>query len=245
MGSLYEDRYKLPILFIMLTKKYLFTVYCVIISILTLACESNKTNKAVSYSTIEKLIETSYDLSQDSNCSQIKIYEEICYPTPNRDYGKVNNVQGVVLHHTAEPSIERSLEILTSLKKKVGAHVVIDTDGTRYVMAEPEVVTYHAGWSILNGKEGCNDFTIGIEFQGNTLEGPLTEDQIQSGIEYLIPIIVKYNIPLKNIVTHEMIRMEYMKKYPNKRCSGKVDITQIEYKRFMLKLERFAMSRSI
>ena len=165
-------------------------------------------------------------------------YIEKSHPTPNVDVSRKNTVEGVILHHTAEPTVERSLEILTSRKKKVGTHVVINTDGTRYVMANPEVVTYHAGYSVLNGKEGCNFFTIGIEFQGNTLEKPLTSNQINSAIEYLLPLITKYKIPLSNIVTHEMVRQAYKKKYPRKRCSGKVDITQVEYKRFMNALRR-------
>lgn len=168
-----------------------------------------------------------------------KSYIEKKHPTPNIDRNRVNSVEGVILHHTAEPTIERSLEVLTSTKKKVGTHVVIDTDGTRYIMASPETVTYHAGWSCLNGKIGCNYFTIGIEFQGNTLETPLTKDQILSAIEYLLPLISKYKIRTNSIVTHEMVRKAYKKMYPQKRCSGKVDITPTEYKRFMkaLKLE--------
>lgn len=173
---------------------------------------------------------------QDISVIERKEYQEIVYPTPNFDKERTNQVVGVVLHHTAEPTVEKSLAILSSPKKKVGTHVVIDTDGTRYLMAEPEVATYHAGWSILNGQEGCNYCTVGIEFQGNTLVEPLTEDQIASGIDYLLPIIAKYNIPLENIVTHEMVRTAYKQKYPQKRCSGKVDITQIEYVRFMKSL---------
>lgn len=160
-------------------------------------------------------------------------YKEINYPTPKYDHDKINEVQGVILHHTAEPTVERSLAILTTNERNVSTHVVIDTDGTRYILAEPERVTYHAGLSVLNGRESCNKFTIGIEFQGNTLEKPLTEEQIYSAIEYLKPLIKKYDIPLENIVTHEMIRMAYKKKYPKKKCSGKVDITQEEYIRFM------------
>ena len=162
-----------------------------------------------------------------------KNYKVVSFPTPNYDRNRKNEVIGVVLHHTAEPTVEKSLAILTSPTRKVGTHVVIDTDGTRYIMAEPEVAAYHAGLSILNGHEGCNYYTVGIEFQGNTLVAPLTEDQIASGIEYLLPIIEKYNIPLENIVTHEMVRMAYKQKYPKKRCSGKVDITPTEYMRFM------------
>ena len=159
-------------------------------------------------------------------------YKEISYPTPNYAEGRVNDVRGVILHHTAEPTVKKSLEVLTVGGRHVGTHVVIDVDGTRYIMADPTVVTYHAGYSILGGREGCNEFTIGIEFQGNTLEKPLTDNQIKSGIEYLIPLIKKYNIPFRNIVTHEMVRNAYKKKYPKKKCSGKVDITQTEYRRF-------------
>lgn len=164
-------------------------------------------------------------------------YTEISYPTSNCDSDKVNEIQGVILHHTAEPTIEKSLAVLTSPEKEVGTHVVIDTDGTRYIMANPEIVTYHAGLSFLNGRENCNDFTIGIEFQGNTLQNPLTNEQIESAIEYLIPIISKYNIPINNIVTHEMVRNNYKKVHPEKICRGKVDITQIEYHRFMKDLK--------
>ena len=178
-----------------------------------------------------------YVTEKNANPIVKKTYKEIDYPTPNIDPDSVNKVEGVILHHTAEPTVERSLEVLTSLQKKVGTHVVIDKDGTRYIMCSPETVTYHAGRSILNGKEGCNYFTIGIEFQGNTLEAPLTQDQINSAIEYLKPIIAKYHIPISNIVTHEMVRQAYKRKYPEKRCYGKVDITQKEYARFMKALK--------
>lgn len=164
-------------------------------------------------------------------------YKIVDYPTPNVDPEKTNDVRGVILHHTAEPTVESSLKVLTVGGRGVGTHVVIDTDGTRYVMCPPTAVTFHAGYSVLAGREKCNEFTIGIEFQGNTLEKPLTEDQRKSAIEYLLPLIEKYNIPIENIVTHEMIRNAYMSKYPNKKVSGKVDITQVEYKKFMAELK--------
>ena len=165
-------------------------------------------------------------------------YKEVSYPTPNYDRNKVNEVQGVILHHTAEPTVQRSLEVLSKGPRKVGTHCVIDYDGTRYIMGAPTVVTWHAGPSILNGRESCNNFTIGIEFQGNTLERPLTKAQIQSAIEYLLPIIKKYRIPIQNIATHEMVRTAYKKKYPKKKCYNKVDITQKEYHRFMKELRK-------
>ena len=170
---------------------------------------------------------------------KISGFEEKRYPTPNYDRTRQNTVMGVVLHHTGEPTVEESLEILTSPERKVSSHVVIDTDGTRYVLADPTVVTYHAGLSILRGMEHCNYCTIGIEFQGNTLEKPLTGEQIASAIEYLLPMIETYHIPLDNIVTHEMVRNAYREQYPDKRCDIKVDITSAEHAHFMEALRTY------
>ena len=170
---------------------------------------------------------------------KIKGFDVKRYPTPNYDRTRKNEVRGIVLHHTGEPTVAESLEILSSPERKVSTHVVIDTDGTRYVMADPTVVTYHAGRSVLHGMEHCNYCTVGIEFQGNTLEKPLTAEQIASGIEYILPIIEEYDIPLDNIVTHEMVRNAYRAQHPDKRCDVKVDITPAEHARFMQALRTY------
>ena len=146
-------------------------------------------------------------LQKTSPTKNVQLFKEIKYPTPNFDPEKKNEILGVILHHTAEPTIENALKILSSPEKNVSTHVIIDTDGTRYVMADPSVVTYHAGYSVLNGRDSCNYFTIGIEFQGNTLVSPLTEQQIASGIEYLLPLIEEYKIPLNNIVPIKWFEM--------------------------------------
>ena len=164
---------------------------------------------------------------------KIKGFEEKDYPTPNYDRRRKNEVKGIVLHHTGELTLAESLEILSSPERKVSTHVVIDTDGTRYIMADPTVVTFHAGRSVLYGREHCNYCTVGVEFQGNTQVAPLTAEQIASAIEYLLPIMERYDIPLKNIVTHEMVRNAYRRLYPDKPCDIKVDITPIEYAHFM------------
>lgn len=163
-------------------------------------------------------------------------YREVSYPTPNIFRGKQNTVQGIILHHTALPTIHESLHMLSGHERKVGAHCVIDTDGTRYIMCEPTVVTYHAGASLLHGINGCNLHTIGIEFQGNTMEEPLTRAQIRSAIEYLRPIMKRYNIPLTHIATHQMVREAYRAAHPERHCDVKVDITPLEYARFMVLL---------
>ncbi|MDE5849792.1 MAG: N-acetylmuramoyl-L-alanine amidase [Muribaculaceae bacterium] len=108
----------------------------------------------------------------------------------------------------------------------------------------PEEIPFHAGYSKLGNRFRVNTFSIGIEFQGNTLERPLTDEQIESAIEYLRPIIKKYNIKAKNIVTHQMVRDAYMKAIPgNKKAYPKVDITPVEYERVMNALDTAGLLR--
>lgn len=159
-----------------------------------------------------------------------------CY-TPNYTEGRTNSVEGVILHHAASSSLESAIGGFTTLGG-LSAHCLIDYDGTRYIFCRPEVVAWHAGKSILNGRKSCNFFTIGIEFWGDTNREPLTEDQIKSAIEYLKPIITQYHIPLANIATHKMVRDAYKKKYPKDDVPTKSDITDVEYKRFMRELEK-------
>jgi N-acetyl-anhydromuramyl-L-alanine amidase AmpD len=102
---------------------------------------------------------------------------------------------------------------------------VCSSDLSRIKYAEPEQVTFHAGKSKFLNREEVNDFSIGVEFQGDTNKKPLTEDQINSAIEYLIPIIKKNNIPIENITTHAIIAGE-----------RKQDINDKEYKRFLMAL---------
>ena len=164
------------------------------------------------------------------------IYQSYSRPTPNIGKG-VNDVNGIVLHHTASPSLKSAISTLTTPANQVSCHVIIDRDGTRYVLAKPSAITWHAGYSSLHGREKANSFTVGIEFQGNTLEKPLTKEQIRSAITYLIPIIEEYHIPVDNIVTHQMVRSEWLKNHPGSKVPTKVDITPKQYKRVMKALD--------
>lgn len=78
---------------------------------------------------------------------------------------------------------------------------------------------------------------IGIEFQGNTTQKPLTEEQIQSAVEYLKPIIQQNNIRLEDIVTHEQVRNlynQYRQQYNlGRKAESKCDITLSEYEKII------------
>lgn len=159
-------------------------------------------------------------------------YKEVRHPTPNLSKGR-NRLQGVVLHHTATFTAQQSLRTLTSTKTKVSCHVLIDYDGTRYILAEPKQISHHAGYSTYHGRNWCNNFMIGIEFQGCTNVAPLTNQQIASAVEYLTPIIKQYDISLDNVVTHKMVRDEWNDTHPDRRTATKPDITSRDHRRVL------------
>lgn len=163
-------------------------------------------------------------------------YEEIERHTATIRDG-TNLVQGIVLHHTATASLDESLYWLTAKGSGCSCHVLINFDGTRYILAEPREISGHAGKSYLNGKTDCNQFTIGIEFLGSTNVFPLTSRQIASAVEYIKPIMQEYNIPIENIVTHKMIRDNYNKLFPSDQAVPKIDISQRDYERVIKALK--------
>jgi hypothetical protein len=136
-----------------------------------------------------------------------------------------NEVKNIVLHHTAYEDVknnEGQVRTQYMTPGKSSSHVVIEEDGKRTVYASPEQVTFHAGESEWNGRKDVNDFSIGVEFQGNTVNTPLTEAQIKSFIEYYSPIATKYNLSLKDVISHQMISPD-----------RKPDVTAKEYQRIL------------
>ncbi len=69
-----------------------------------------------------------------------------------------------IMHYTASYDAEGAIRTLTNPAAKVSAHLVIDTDGAITQLVPFNRVAWHAGPSRLNGRQGCNNFTIGFEF---------------------------------------------------------------------------------
>lgn len=179
-------------------------------------------------------------------------YSEKFVQTPNirtkesdsykNGHGLINERQGVVLHHTAFMGNDIS-PVVRHLTRPNGesAHVVIGFNGERVVLAKPSQVTFHAGYSRWNNKNNVNDFMIGIEFQGDTNKKNLTQDQINSAIEYLLPILRDNNITLENITTHEHVRNlynEYAKMAGDTIATGKPDINYANYVKMIKALKQ-------
>lgn len=140
-----------------------------------------------------------------------------------------NDQLNMILHHTAytdSKTSEKAVKKQYMTKGQSSSHVVIQENGKRVIYASPEQVTFHAGESEWQGRDSVNDFGIGVEFQGDTNKKPLTDQQIDSFIEYYDTIATKTKLSLKSIITHQMIA-------PGR----KPDITNKEYQRVLDRLK--------
>jgi AmpD protein len=61
----------------------------------------------------------------------------------------------------------------------VSAHFLVRRDGTILQFVSCDDRAWHAGVSSFNGRERCNDFSIGIELEGTDTE-PYTDDQYET-----------------------------------------------------------------
>jgi hypothetical protein len=123
-------------------------------------------------------------------------------------------VDGVILHHTGGGFLG-SLNHLTSATSGVGAHYLIDYDGKIYQLIEDTYAAWHAGYSILNGREDCNRYTLGVEIV-NAGDGREPYPQIQQdALVWLLKEKAReHQIPRMWVDTHQKVRANYKAKYP-------------------------------
>jgi LysM repeat protein len=145
-----------------------------------------------------------YEEDYIDNMPNIRTKNDTSY---KKGHALKNEVKNIVLHHTAYtgPNAEKELNKQYMTKGNNSSHIVIQENGKRTIYASPEQVTFHAGESEWNKRKDVNDFSIGVEFQGDTNKKPLTQAQIESFVEYYATIAKKYNLSLKDIITHQMI----------------------------------------
>ncbi len=62
---------------------------------------------------------------------------------------------------------------------EVSAHYLIRRDGEVIGFVDPDKRAWHAGVSVWNGREKCNDFSIGIELEGSD-DVPFAEPQYEA-----------------------------------------------------------------
>lgn len=130
-------------------------------------------------------------------------YSETFKPTPNVS-PKPIKPRFVILHHTGG-NYEGSVSWCLNPASRVSYHCIIAEDGRRTVLAPPDKRTWHAGVANWNGTKDINSVSVGVAFEKDTYLKPLTFNQLFSLLEYLKPILTKYQIKLENVLDHRMI----------------------------------------
>ena len=130
-----------------------------------------------------------------------KFYPQTNRKTPNVSAGRVIKPTHIVLHHTSG-AYAGSVSWCMDPISKVSYHCIVARNGKRTVLATPSQRTWHAGVSSWQGRKDANSFALGLAWEGDTYQVALSDYAILSAVEYLLPILDEYHIPLSNIIRH-------------------------------------------
>jgi N-acetylmuramoyl-L-alanine amidase len=110
----------------------------------------------------------------------------------------------VILHHTAQDSLQQTVKTFTKTASQVSAHYIISEDGKVVQMLNDYLRAWHAGNGSWGRNTDINSASIGIELDNNGTE-PFSEAQISSLMAILTKLKKDYNIPAHNFIGHSDI----------------------------------------
>lgn len=110
----------------------------------------------------------------------------------------------VIIHHTAQESLEQTIKTFTLSRTQVSAHYVIADDGKVIQMLNDYLRGWHAGSGSWGKNFDINSTSIGIELDNNGIE-PFSTAQVESLLQLLDKLKKKYNIPAQNFIGHSDI----------------------------------------
>lgn len=139
--------------------------------------------------------------------------------SPNFDARPINEVSLIVIHNISLPPSEYGsngiIELFTNQldpnahpfyaeihTQKVSAHFLIRRNGALIQFVSCSNRAWHAGASIWQNRERCNDFSVGLELEGSDFE-PFETAQYLTLNSLINDVIKKY--PIKAIVGHSDI----------------------------------------
>lgn len=88
---------------------------------------------------------------------------------------------------------------------KVSYHAIVAKDGKRTVLADADERTWHAGVSSWRGKRDLNSWSVGAAFEGDTNQRELSEAEMASMAEYLLPLMKQYGLTLDDVTDHRTV----------------------------------------
>ena len=108
----------------------------------------------------------------------------------------------VIIHFTAQDSIQQTLKTFTTTSTQVSAHYVIAKNGAIYHMVNDYLRANHAGLGKWGSVTDMNSCSIGIEIDNNGSE-PFNDAQVSSLLALLKSLKKVYGIPQANFIGHQ------------------------------------------
>ena len=133
----------------------------------------------------------------------------------NFDKRNIKEISFVIIHYTALPSIENSIEYLCQKSNRVSCHYIIGQNGRIYNLVDEKYRAWHAGQSSWLSEKDLNSASIGIEldYSPNHNNNKFSSSLMNSLILLLMYLTKKYKIDKRNILGHSDIA-PYRKKDP-------------------------------
>jgi N-acetyl-anhydromuramoyl-L-alanine amidase len=168
---------------------------------------------------------------RDLNSPAMARFSEIVRRSPNFDSTCRHEQWGVLVHHSVMP-YEETIAFMCDPKSRVSYHVLIAPSGERCTLVPDEHVAWHAGVSVFQGRQHCNNFLLGLSFAGDTYRTPLTREQIESCLDWLEVRWDKLGWNVDRVTDHRQVS-------PGR----KNDLNPAEWARFQEELSSWAQKR--
>ena len=123
------------------------------------------------------------------------------YRSPRNKERPLRKTTTLIVLHTTEAHAKSSLN---KLSERGEAHYCVVEDGTVYRIIDHDREAFHAGRSMWQGKEDCDEFSIGIEVVGHH-DQAVTLQQLEALKELLARLKRVYSVTDARVVCHSHV----------------------------------------
>ena len=123
------------------------------------------------------------------------------YRSPRNKERPLRKATTLIVLHTTEAHAKSSLN---KLSERGEAHYCVVEDGTVYRIIDRDREAFHAGRSMWNGKEDCDEFSIGIEVVGHH-DQAVTLQQLDALKELIARLKRLYSVSDSRVVCHSHV----------------------------------------
>ena len=139
------------------------------------------------------------------------------YRSPRNPERAIRKSTKLIVLHTTEAGAKSSLN---KLSERGEAHYCIDEKGVAYRIVDRNREAFHAGRSMWNGKEECDNHSIGIEVVGHH-DKPVTLAQLDAIRDLLALLKKEYKIDDAHVVCHSHVAYGAPNKWQKRNHRGR------------------------